>query len=85
MEENCREMEELSNKHDYFNLHKKLKKITDNTRKWIPMVTRNIRGEIQLTEDYKKKMDRAIKNSQTEKRQDSTFLTQFFFFKIHSH
>lgn len=54
MEENCREMEELDNRHDYFNLHKKLKELTGNTRKRIPVVTRNIQGEIQLTEEDKK-------------------------------
>ncbi|XP_030756972.1 craniofacial development protein 2-like [Sitophilus oryzae] len=33
MEENCREMEQLNNKHDYFNLHKKLKELTGNKKK----------------------------------------------------
>lgn len=34
-------MEELNNKHDYFDLHEKLKKITRNTRKTTPVVIRN--------------------------------------------
>lgn len=33
MEENCREVEQLSSKQDSFNLHKKLKELTGNTKK----------------------------------------------------
>lgn len=33
MEENCREMEQMNSKQDSFNLHKKLKELTGNTKK----------------------------------------------------
>ena len=72
MEENCREMEELNNKHDTFNMHKKLKELTGHTRKKIPMVTRNIHGDIQLTEEDKERTwEEYVTNLFAAEREDS--------------
>lgn len=71
MEENCREMEQMNSKQDSFNLHKKLKELTGNTKKRIPVITKNIQGDIQLTEEDKKQTwEEYIKHLFTAERDD---------------